>query len=83
MLSDFYKEAAINAQNAAKIEMEVINTLTCLRSDLNAKIKEIKALSGDFKSNVEKEKEASKREVLKLKEAIEAFDSNPTAGKDP
>lgn len=82
-LGDFHKEAIINSQNAAKIETEVISHLNELRNDLNAKIKEIKALSGDFKSNVEKEQEASKKEVLKLSEALEAFQSNPSGAKDP
>jgi hypothetical protein len=83
VLADFHKEAIVNAGNAAKIETEVISNLTGLRSDLNLKIKEIKALSGDFKSNVEKEKESTKKEVLKLQTALENFDSNPSGGNDP
>jgi hypothetical protein len=83
VLTDFHKEAIVNAGNAAKIETEVINNLTGLRSDLNLKIKEIKALSGDFKSNVDKEKESTKKEVLKLQTALETFDSNPSGGNDP
>jgi len=83
VLGDFHKEAIINARNALKIEVEVVNHLNELRSDLNSKIKEIKALSGDFKSNVEKEKEASRKEVLKLNEALEAFETNPSGTKDP
>jgi hypothetical protein len=83
VLTDFHKEAVINAGNAAKIETDVINNLIGLRGDLNLKIKEIKALSGDFKSNVEKEKESTKKEVLKLQEALETFDSNPSGSKDP
>jgi len=83
VLCDFHKEAVINTQSAAKIETEVINNLNSLRNDLNSKIKEIKALSGDFKNNTDKEKEASKKEVLKLTDALEAFDSNPSGAKDP
>ncbi|KAF8250121.1 hypothetical protein K440DRAFT_653695 [Wilcoxina mikolae CBS 423.85] len=83
VLRDFHKEATVNSEHAAKIELEVINHLNGLRSDLNLKIKEIKALSPDFKNNVDKEKEATKKEVLKLQEALESFDSNPSSGKDP
>lgn len=83
VLSDFHKEATMNASHAAKIESEIINNLTGLRGDLNLKIKEIKALSGDFRSNVEKEMEATKKEVLRLQEALETLDSNPSGGKDP
>ena len=83
ILSDFHKEAGLNAESATRIENDVINTLVALRSDLNVKIREIKALSGDFKSNVEKEKENTKKEVLRLKESLDAFDSSPTPGKDP
>jgi hypothetical protein len=83
VLRGFHKEATVNSEHAAKIELEVINNLTGLRNDLNLKIKEIKALSPDFKNNMDKEKEATKKEVLKLQEALEIFDSNPSGGKDP
>ena len=83
VLRDFHKEATANSEHAAKIELEVINNLVALRSDLNLKIKEIKALSPDFKNSVDKEKEATRKEVQKLQEALQAFDSDPTGGKDP
>lgn len=83
VLRDFHKEATVNSEHAAKIELEVINNLVALRSDLNLKIKEIKALSPDFKNSVDKEKEATRKEVQKLQEALQAFDSDPTGRKDP
>jgi hypothetical protein len=84
VLRDFHKEATINSEHAAKIEREIINNLNGLRSDLNLKLKEIKALSPDFKNNVEKEKEGTKKEIQKLQEAIRAFEENQgMGGKDP
>lgn len=83
ILQDFHKEATVNFEHAAKIELEVINNLVGLRNDLNLKIKEIKALSPDFKNSVDREKEATRKEVQRLQEALEASDSNPTGGKDP
>lgn len=83
VLREFHKEATINTVHAAKIESEIIGSLTGLRNDLNLKIKEIKALSPDFKNNVEKEKEATKKEVLKLQEVLDTFETNPSPGKDP
>lgn len=44
--------------------------LTGLRSDLGQKIKEIKGLSGDFKNNVDKETEGTRRAVRELQEAL-------------
>ncbi|KAI5806250.1 hypothetical protein EDC01DRAFT_639283 [Geopyxis carbonaria] len=81
VLRDFHKEAFSNNESAAKIETDVIANLVTLRSDLKAKISEIKGLSGDFKNNVEKEKEATKKEVARLQEALSTVDSNPA--KDP
>lgn len=86
VLLDFQKELYVNNENAAKILSEIISTLNSLRTDLSFKIKEIKALSPDFKNNVEKEKENTRREILKLTEALTGLDSNPqsAAGKtDP
>lgn len=86
VLLDFQKELYANNENAAKILSEIISTLNSLRTDLSFKIKEIKALSPDFKNNVEKEKENTRKEILKLTEALTGLDSNPqsAAGKtDP
>lgn len=86
VLRDFQKELYDNNEGVAKFLSEIITTLNSLRVDLNFKIKEIKALSPDFKNNVEKEKENTRREILKLTEALTGLDSNPqnAAGKtDP
>ncbi len=50
-----------------------------LRGDLAQKIKEIKSLSGDFKNNVEKEKEHTRKCVALLEEALSIVDSDPSA----
>lgn len=86
VLRDFQKECYANNENTAKILSDIINTLNSLRIDLNLKIKEIKGLSPDFKNNVEREKENTRKEILKLTEALTGLDSNPqnAAGKtDP
>ena len=60
--------------------------LTGLRSDLQQKIKEIKSLSGDFKSSVEKEQEGTRKAVRALQEALESTgnDVSTISGKgDP
>ena len=60
-----------------------MQNLVGLRNDLSHKIKEIKGLSGDFKNNIDKEKEAMKKEVVKLQDELEATDGNAGGGKDP
>jgi hypothetical protein len=55
------------------------NQLSGLRADLAQKIKEIKSLSGDFKNNVEKEKENTRKCVTALEEALAVVDSDPSA----
>jgi hypothetical protein len=63
--------------NATIVHTDIINSLTALRNDLNDKIKEIKGLSGDFKNNLEKEREATRKEIVRLTDALTAIDSNP------
>jgi hypothetical protein len=85
-LRDFHKQAIAEANKARDIEADVINQLSGLRADLAQKIKEIKSLSGDFKNNVEKEKEGTRKAVAALEEALAVVDSDPSviAGKgDP
>jgi hypothetical protein len=85
-LRDFHKQATAEANKARDIEADVINQLSGLRADLAQKIKEIKSLSGDFKNNVEKEKEGTRKAVAALEEALAVVDSDPSviAGKgDP
>ncbi|KAH8726611.1 hypothetical protein GQ44DRAFT_705224 [Phaeosphaeriaceae sp. PMI808] len=79
MLRDFHKQAIVEANKARDIEADVINQLSGLRADLAQKIKEIKSLSGDFKNNVEKEKETTRKCVTALEEALALVDSDPAA----
>lgn len=79
ILRDFHKQAIVEANKARDIESDVINQLSGLRADLAQKIKEIKSLSGDFKNNVEKEKENTRKCVTMLEEALALVDSDPTA----
>lgn len=79
ILRDFHKQAIAEANKARDIEADVINQLSGLRADLAQKIKEIKSLSGDFKNNVEKEKETTRKCVTALEEALAMVDSDPTA----
>ncbi|PWW80670.1 hypothetical protein C7212DRAFT_274957 [Tuber magnatum] len=84
VLREFQKESYVNAENAARVQARIINDLTALRRDLGDKIKEIKGLSGDFKNSVEREKEATRKEIVKLTNALTAIESNPqvAAGKN-
>ena len=79
VLRDFHKQAILEANKARDVEADVINQLSGLRADLAQKIKEIKSLSGDFKNNVEKEKETTRKCVTALEEALALVDSDPTA----
>ena len=79
ILRDFHKQAIVEANKARDIESDVINQLSGLRADLAQKIKEIKSLSGDFKNNVEKEKETTRKCVTALEEALAVVDSDPSA----
>jgi hypothetical protein len=74
MLDDYHKRSTAEANKSRDIENDVIGALTGLRSDLGQKIKEIKSLNGDFKNNVDKEKEGTRREVEKLQEALQHAD---------
>jgi hypothetical protein len=78
-LRDYHKQAILEANKARDIEADVINQLSGLRADLAQKIKEIKSLSGDFKNNVEKEKETTRKCVAALEEALAVVDSDPSA----
>ena len=84
VLRDYHKQAIGEGNKAKAIEDDVIVQLTGLRSDLHQKIKEIKSLSGDFKNNVDREIEGTRRAVRDLQEALGAVDADPnqTHGKD-
>jgi hypothetical protein len=76
-LRSFHSDALATAENARTIESEIINNLIGLRGDLALKIKEIKGLSGDFKNNVDKEKEITRKSLAQLNEVIQALSSDP------
>lgn len=85
ILEDFHRHSVAEANKSREIENDVIAGLSGLRSDLNQKIKEIKSLSGDFKNSVDKEKEATRREVEKLQDALQHADHEDgvSAKNDP
>jgi ribosomal protein L9 len=86
ILKDYNRQLLAEGNKAKEIETEIIAQLTGLRSDLQQKIKEIKSLSGDFKSSVDKEQEATKRAVRAFQEALGSvdLDSAASSGKgDP
>lgn len=86
ILRNYNKSALQEAVKAKEIEEDVILALTGLRSDLQQKIKEIKHLAGDFKNNVDKEKETTGRAVKALSEVLgknEMDSSNTTGKQDP
>lgn len=74
VLRDYHKHSQTESTKASDIERDVIAALTGLRADLNAKIKEIKSLSGDFKNSVAKEQSNTKSAVSSLEEALQHFD---------
>jgi ribosomal protein L9 len=74
ILKDYNRQSLIEGNKAKEIETEIISQLTGLRSDLQQKIKEIKSLSGDFKSSVDKEQEVTKRAVRAFQEALGSVD---------
>ncbi len=86
MLRSYHKQAISEAVKAREIEEDVILALTGLRSDLSQKIKEIKNISGDFRNNVDKEMEATRRAVKNLQDSLgqAELDSSMTTGRqDP
>ena len=77
ILRNFHKTTITESNKAKSIEEEVIQQLVGLRSDLGQKIKEIKGLSGDFKNNVDKETEATRRAVRELQDALGSESTDP------
>lgn len=84
ILRDFHRQSINEGNKAKTLEEDVIVQLTGLRSDLAQKIKEIKSLSGDFKNNVDKETEATRRVVRDLQSVLDTAETNPhsSSGKD-
>ncbi|TPX25446.1 hypothetical protein DIZ76_010901 [Coccidioides immitis] len=86
ILKTYHKQALAECNKAKEVETEIIVQLNSLRNDLQAKIKEIKALAGDFKNSVDKEMEGTRKAVRNLHEALGLVDTDPaaTSGKgDP
>ena len=79
ILQTYHKQSITEGNKAKTIEDEVIVQLTGLRSDLQQKIKEIKSLSGDFKNNVEREAEGTKRAVQELQAALGVAETEQSA----
>lgn len=79
-----HKQAIAEAVRSREVFNDVISQLSSLRGDLNQKTKEIKSLSGDFKNNVEKEKDTTKRVLGVYQESLGAVDSETKVmeGKD-
>ncbi|CAK7270031.1 phosphatidylinositol 4,5-bisphosphate-binding protein [Sporothrix epigloea] len=85
-LRTFHKQAVSEAVKAREIEEDVILALTGLRTDLSQKIKEIKNISGDFRNNVDREMDATKKAVKSLQDSLgqAELDSSLTTGRqDP
>ncbi|KAL2885522.1 Phosphatidylinositol 4,5-bisphosphate-binding protein SLM1 [Ceratocystis lukuohia] len=75
-----HSRLAVNeAEKSQAIEEDVIAALTSLRSELSSKIKEIRNLAGDFKSNIEQEIDNTKKSVRSLNDAI----SQNASGTEP
>ena len=79
ILQGFHRQGYHEANKAVEVEIEVISQLTGLRSDLQKKTKEIKNLSGDFKSTVEKEIDGTRKAVRNLQESLGLVDTEPSA----
>lgn len=79
ILRTYHQQAISDGIKAKAIEDEIIRQLTGLRSDLQQKIKEIRSLSGDFKNNVEKEVEATRKAVQELQVALGHAAADPSA----
>lgn len=79
ILRHFHRQGYLEANKAAEVESEVVNQLMGLRNDLQKKIKEIKNLSSDFKNNVDREVESTRKLVCSLHEALGLVDTDPAA----
>jgi hypothetical protein len=84
ILKAHHQKAVAESAKARDVENDIISQLSGLRSDLSQKIKEIKSLSTDFKNNVEKEKENTRKLLAVYDESLSAADNEakPTAGKE-
>lgn len=79
VLETLHKDSGAEANRAKLIQAEVIDTLTGLRHDLTAKIKEIKSLSSDFRNSVDKEMEHTRKALAQLQDSLDASQSRGAA----
>ncbi|TQS35658.1 hypothetical protein Golomagni_03915 [Golovinomyces magnicellulatus] len=78
ILKKYYRKSSNDASKSKDIENDVILALVELRSDLQQKIKEIKNLSGDFKSCLEKQMESTYRTFNEFHESLGLTDIDIT-----
>ena len=83
VLNDYHKHSLTEAKKSNDIEADVIGALGGLRSDLAQKIKEIKSLSGDFKNNVEREKEGTRKALTIYVDALQHANHGEAGKMDP
>ncbi|OUM55911.1 hypothetical protein BVG19_g5530 [[Candida] boidinii] len=79
ILYQYHSNSALLASNTVKeLNQQVIPRLEDLRRDLLVKIKEIKGLQSDFKTNVVKDLQQTKNELSIYINSIELAKSNPS-----
>ncbi|KAI5293924.1 hypothetical protein KEM52_004999 [Ascosphaera acerosa] len=77
---ELHRQSLADATTAKAIEATIIAKLTGLRNDLHHKLREIRSLAPDFRNNVDREVEATRRAVKHLQDALTAIDSEcPTS----
>jgi hypothetical protein len=81
LLIQFHRQSLDEGERAKQIFNEIVHQLTGLRGDLSLKIKEIKAVSGDFKNSLDKEVENSRRAINSLHDALGLSDSNSSGAQ--
>lgn len=80
-LANYHKRSLNFAESAHEAVSVVIKQLQVVRADLSTKVREIKALSGDFKNNIDKEKDLTKRAILQYLDSVSRHEGqNPQSG---
>lgn len=85
LLTSFHNDQRMASETARQIQLQIVQQLNAVRHDLGQKVKEIKNLSNDFKNNVDKEKEATRKSIMTYLDALSAVSSNSEAAskQDP
>ncbi|ODV89431.1 hypothetical protein CANCADRAFT_32691 [Tortispora caseinolytica NRRL Y-17796] len=83
--AQYHRSCAASAGRVAhEINEVILPRLDDLRHDLHGKIKEIKSVSGDFKTSIAKEQAGTARELSALQSAIKSLKSSNTVARvDP